>query len=130
MALDVSGSSDGDTGTYIDDYILRKSRSYQDSGHTMRHISGLPAAHSARKAFDHGRMEYPKDHEGDPHVRDYNHVPITKTWGCKLYENKKGRSWLQRQRRYERHVERQERQVALNEEIEEVAEVGSDTENP
>lgn len=109
-----------------DEYMLRKNRNRnrKDSGHTTRHISGMPVPHSARKAFDHGRSNYPKDHVGDPHVRDYKHVPITKTYSCKLRENKKGRQWLQNVRRYERHVVRNERRAETYQE--EIAESKDD----
>jgi len=53
-----------------------------------------------------GGLRYKWEHDAPAIVRDYKHIPATKTWGCKLHESKKGRQWLQRRRRYEAHVER------------------------
>ncbi len=52
-------------------------------------------------------------HQWDPEapaiVRDYKHIPATKTYSCKLWETRKGRQWLKKRRRYKKNVARNER---------------------
>jgi hypothetical protein len=67
------------------------------NNHTMRrNVSGHDAA-QRRKLM------------GPLKVMDKDHLPLTKTWGCKLFEHRSGRQWLQKERRHEKHVDRKRR---------------------
>jgi hypothetical protein len=44
---------------------------------------------------------------------DNNHTPATKTWGCKLFEHKSGRQWLQKNEKRQHHIDRKNRKEEL-----------------
>lgn len=70
------------------------------SGHTMRKdVSGpYPETlhHCDRVRSFHTRKR----------VRDNYHYPASRTWGCKGFQDKGGRQWLNRYRKYEKHCKR------------------------
>ena len=76
-------------------------RTYKADSHTLR---------AGRVGYPIGGIRgFQWKHDAPAIVRDYKHIPATKTYGCKLQENKKGRSWLRKRRQYEAHVARNER---------------------
>ena len=100
----MSYAEDSDnTDLFYDEMPRRTHTKY--SGHTVRYGAGLPSSHSDRgaKGIKHGRLS---PDVANTCLRDYKHVPITKPYGCKLFERSTGRSWLQKQRKYENHVKR------------------------
>jgi hypothetical protein len=112
-----------------DEYTIQKERDH-DSGHTIRKFVGGPCAHSERTVRNRGRYSihrcapFDETREERVHlptqVRDYQHVPITKTWSVKLWEHKSGRQWLNRRRRYENHVDRANRESKLRQDVKEL----------
>ena len=77
------------------------------SSHTMRRNVSCPDAAQRREFM------------GPSKVMDKDHVPLTKTWGCKLREHRSGRQWLQKQRRHEKHVDRRCRKEFIRHDLQE-----------
>jgi hypothetical protein len=71
------------------------------SGHTLRRDAGLPFPHGTRWAENHRYVGTESNYR--KLRRDYLHMPRIKSHGCKLFEHKSNRQWLQRERRHERH---------------------------
>lgn len=112
-ALADAGATDAAEASHVDDEPHGhdpKARRKRD-GHTLRRRVGPPASHSFGRRYRLAAGE-----RYDQVVRDFEHVPATKTHGCKLFEHPSGRQWLKNRRRYENHVERRERKSAAERE--------------